>query len=379
MKLAVKRTLILGLTGLFSAQAWAMGMVVIPAEPVSSAVLTQADLQSATSFFLPEIQFGAVQAARGRGFGPHSAVDGSGTELTLQASCTVPGDPTDQDGDGIARSSTTTFNCSRAPLFMPPLVGSWTVTDLNDADPQSGYSVSGEETENINVYERSSQTAHAFRFEMNTAAGATYASDFDYRLQFSRAATAEMNGQRRRLNLRVFRKPDADGQGVQLSLSGETSVTDDISLIHLHGAAQLHGELHYSVRCGAAGGIDAGTLTFTSGPLNPATFNPATYNPATFQLPATYNIPTSDRTSTAPTISLTGGGTSSTGVTSSGNGTEVTSEYSLSLNLEYSTGATTIKSSSAPVPALTTLFSQAASQSRAAATTLTYTGCNTFQ
>lgn len=308
----------------------------IPTEPVSSAIFDQADLRNATSFFLPEIQFGAIQAARGRIFGPHNAVDGSGTELALPASCTVPGDPTDQDGDGIAHNSTTTFNCLEAALLVTPIAGSWTVTDLNDTDPQSGYTVSGEEMRTIDVYESLSQMAHAFRFEMNSALRATYAADFNYRLHFSRAATTEMYEQRRRLNLRVLRKPDTDGQGMTLTLSGETSIADDLSLTHPHGAAQIRGELHYSASCGAAGGIDAGSLSFSSGTLT---------------------LPTQGTASSTQTAT-------SAGITSSADG--------LSLNLGYST-MTTTSTSSTTAPALAALLRQIASKIPEA--TVTYTGC----
>jgi hypothetical protein len=311
----------------------------IPTEPVSSALFDQADLQNATSFFLPEIQFGAIQAARGRIFGPHDAVDGSGTELALPASCTVPGDPTDQDGDGIPHNFTTTFDCLEAPLLVTPIVGSWTVTDLNDTDPQSGYIVSGEEMRTVDVYESSTQMAHAFRFEMTSALGATYAADFNYRRHFSRAATAEMYEQRRRLNLRVLKEPDTDGQGMTLILSGETSIADDLTLAHPHGAAQIRGELHYSASCGASGGIDAGSLSFSSG---------------TVTLPTQG---TASSTQTATSVSIAG------------------SADGLSLNLGYSSTTTTITSSSTTAPALAALLRQIASKIPEATVTVTYTGC----
>jgi hypothetical protein len=192
------------------------------------------------------------------------------------------------------------------------------------------------------------------------------ASDLNYHLRFSQDATVEMYEQRRHLNLRVLRKPDPDGQGTQLVLDGETSVIDDLSLDHSNRVAQFRGELHYSALCGSAGGIDAGTLTFTGGTLSPAVFSlPATYN-----LPATYIV-----TSATPTLSMTGKGVTSTSTISSGSGTEVTTETSLNLNLEYSTQTTTVRSIGVTDSALAAPLFRMIAQDPAAMVTVTYTGC----
>ena len=319
------------------------GTVSIPTEPVSMAAFDQDGLQAAVFFFLPEIQFGATQAARGRSFGPHNFTDGSGTDIPFQAGCVVPGDPTDHDGDGIAAKTTTTFDCPEGPLFLTPVVGHWTVTDLDDTDPYSGFSVSGQDISDL-TSTFTMNTAHTFQFELDPLRGATYRADLNVRVQDVRASPVVTFGQLRRLNLAVLRYPDADGQGVRLSLKGETSLADDMLLRHPHGVAQLSGELHYSARCGQAGGIDAGTLNFSSGTLT---------------------VPSSGSGTVSSTQTTTGAG-----VTVSGDG--------LGVSLGYSSTTTSVTATSTLSPELASMLARMTSRLLTVSQTVTYTGCGQY-